>query len=83
MANCKLGCEVLQNKNSKTLKLGANNPSVAYGASVSLRLGHATALTVHRTVIHYRVAASLPFTREPTLSRTSYYSFKILLVLFF
>ena len=30
------------------------------GDSVSLRLGHATALTVPRTVIHYRVAASLP-----------------------
>ena len=28
--------------------------------AVSLRLGHATALTVHRTVIHYRSAASLP-----------------------
>ena len=27
---------------------------------VSLRFGHATALTVHRTVIHYRSAASLP-----------------------
>ena len=29
-------------------------------ATVSLRLGHATALTVHRTVIHSRGAASLP-----------------------
>ena len=28
--------------------------------SVSLRLGHATALTPHRGVIHYRVATSLP-----------------------
>ena len=27
---------------------------------VSLRLGHATALTCHRQVIHYRGAASLP-----------------------
>ena len=27
---------------------------------VSLRLGHATALTVHRTVIHYRVDTALP-----------------------
>ena len=27
---------------------------------VSLRLGHGTALTVHRTVIHSRVAVSLP-----------------------
>ena len=26
----------------------------------SLRLGHATALTVHRTVIHYRVDTALP-----------------------
>ena len=29
-------------------------------ASVSLRLGHGAALTCHRHVIHYRVAASLP-----------------------
>ena len=29
-------------------------------AGGSLRLGHATALTSHRDVIHYRVAASLP-----------------------
>ena len=29
-------------------------------ATVSLRLGHAAALTPHRGVIHYRVAASLP-----------------------
>ena len=29
-------------------------------ATVSLRLGHISALTVHRTVIHYRNAASLP-----------------------
>ena len=28
--------------------------------SISLRLGHATALTVHRTVIHYRVDTALP-----------------------
>ena len=27
---------------------------------LSLRLGHIAALTVHRTVIHYRDAASLP-----------------------
>ena len=33
--------------------------------SFSLRLGHAPALTVHRTVIHYRRAASLP-EWEPT-----------------
>ena len=31
---------------------------------VSLRLGHAAGLTVHRTVIQYRVAASLPKIRE-------------------
>ena len=37
-----------------------NYPSVGYADSVSLRLGHAPALTVHRTVIHYRRAASLP-----------------------
>ena len=35
-------------------------PSVGFADSVSLRLGHATALTVRRTVIHYRVDASLP-----------------------
>ena len=37
-----------------------NYPSVGCADSVSLRLGHAPALTVHRTVIHYRRAASLP-----------------------
>ena len=31
-----------------------------FGPPFSLRLGHASALTVHRTVIHYLVAASLP-----------------------
>ena len=31
---------------------------------VSLRLGHAAGLTVPRTVIQYRVAASLPKIRE-------------------
>jgi len=31
---------------------------------VSLRLGHAAGLTVPRTVIQYRVAASLPKVRE-------------------
>ena len=36
------------------------NPSVGFAASVSLRLGHAPALNVHRTFIHYRRAASLP-----------------------
>ena len=36
-------------------------PSVVKDATVSLRLGHATALTVHRTVIHYRADTSLPY----------------------
>ena len=31
-----------------------------FGPPFSLRLGHASALTVHRTVIHYLVVASLP-----------------------
>ncbi len=34
--------------------------TTAYGGAFSLRLGHHSALTVHRTVIHYRIAASLP-----------------------
>ena len=33
-------------------------------ATFSLRLGHAAGLTVPRTVIQYRVAASLPKIRE-------------------
>jgi hypothetical protein len=37
------------------------NPSVGFAASVSLRLGHAPALNVHRTFIHYRRAALLPY----------------------
>ncbi len=37
-------------------------------ATVSLRLGHATALTLHRSVIHYRVDASLPYTGEAWLA---------------
>ena len=37
-------------------KINADN----VGEGGSLRLGHATALTSHRDVIHYRVAASLP-----------------------
>ena len=46
-------------------KLFGMNPSsvkrsVVAFATVSPRLGHATALTVPRTVIHYHVAASLP-----------------------
>ena len=35
------------------------NPPVRF-ADISLRLGHATALTCHRQVIHFRGAASLP-----------------------
>ena len=35
-------------------------PSVVKDDTVSLRLGHAPALNVHRTFIHYRRAASLP-----------------------
>ena len=35
-------------------------PSVVKDVTVSLRLGHAPALNVHRTFIHYRRAASLP-----------------------
>ncbi len=38
-------------------------------STLSLRLGHATALTVPRTVIHYRVAATLPSRREAVLVR--------------
>ena len=40
-----------------------DNPSVCFADSVSLRLGHLAVLTVPRTVIHYRSAASLPFTQ--------------------
>ena len=40
-------------------------PIITFAASVSLRLGHATALTVHRTVIHYRVDTSLLHGRNP------------------
>ena len=35
-------------------------PSVVKDDTVSLRLGHAPALNVHRAFIHYRRAASLP-----------------------
>ena len=35
-----------------------------YAPPVSLRLGHAAGLTVPRTVIQYRAAASLPKIRE-------------------
>ena len=44
--------------------------SRARNPPVSLRLGHATALTVPRTVIHYRVAASLPAGEGLGLSRS-------------
>ena len=37
------------------------NPSVSFADSVSLRLGHVAALTVHRTVIHYRADTALPY----------------------
>ena len=35
-------------------------PIITFADSVSLRLGHATAMTAHRTVVHYRVDTSLP-----------------------
>ena len=41
----------------KTRKCIFGNPTAG---AVSLRLGHAAGLTVPRTVIQYRVAASLP-----------------------
>ena len=37
----------------------------------SLRLGHSSALTVHRTVIHYLGAATLPFSLRRRLSRAA------------
>ena len=39
---------------------GYTSSASAGSAPVSLWLGHATALTVHWPVIHYRSAASLP-----------------------
>ena len=45
---------------------GVNTPytlSGSYVATVSLRLGHAMALTTHCVVIHYHGAASLPIGR--------------------
>ena len=43
---------------------------------VSLRLGHAAGLTVHRTVIQYRAAASLPKIRERANGKVlTYYLF--------
>ena len=53
----------LQNANAPlvcVLVLREFTPSVAFGASVSLRLGHAAALTCPRHVIHSRGVASLP-----------------------
>ena len=44
----------------KLLSLGTTHPSRLRRAPVSLRLGHARALTAHRAVIHYPRAASLP-----------------------
>ena len=35
-------------------------PPVCFAATLSLRLGHAAALTCHRHVIHYRGDTSLP-----------------------
>ena len=40
--------------------LSVRNNSKTVGVDFSLQLGHATALTTHRVVIHYRVVASLP-----------------------
>jgi len=37
------------------------DPSVSCADPVSLRFGHLAGLTVHRTVIQYRSAASLPY----------------------
>ena len=48
-----------------SLSLKNPTPSVGYAAGFSLRLGHAAALTVHRTVIHYRADTSLPQRRSP------------------
>ncbi len=42
------------------IKLELFHLITVYRRSVSLRLGHVAALTVHRTFIHYRRAASLP-----------------------
>ena len=42
------------------LLASTDSSSTASGPPVSLRLGHATALTPHCGVIHYRGAASLP-----------------------
>ena len=49
-------------------------------ASVSLRLGHAPALNVHRTFIHYRRAASLPCNKgrlEKFLLTSKYFTYNI------
>ena len=42
------------------LSAGKLLPSRPPACHLSLRLGHAVALTAHRAVIHYRSAASLP-----------------------
>ena len=48
----------------------SNNPSVSFADSVSLRLGHARALRVHRTLIHSPRATSLPLHRGAFGTRT-------------
>ena len=47
--------------------LGDASPPTAKAVPVSLRLGHATALTCHRQVIHSRGDASLPSGRGTIL----------------
>ena len=55
----------------RPVSLCSTTPSVGYAASVSLRLGHVAALTVHRTVIHYRADTSLPQRRSPRSKQVS------------
>ena len=47
----------LEGKPCKIISSHQRTPSVSF----SLRLGHVAALTVHRTVIHYRADTSLPY----------------------
>ena len=47
-------------KPTERAQLCAKNPLTRYRGSVSLRLGHARALTPYYGVIHYPRAASLP-----------------------
>ena len=53
------GCPLITRyvRTPKTRKRVSGNPTAG---AVSLRLGHAAGLTVPRTVIQYRIAASLP-----------------------